>query len=584
VKRCGRPISIYVALLLVGVLKCAPASKLIVIGAGISGLSAALAAANAGANVIVLDASSVGGGHAIVSNAAICLVNTPLQRSKGVADSASLAEHDFLKRGEDADRNWVRVYARDSKSEIFDWLTSLGVHFYDIGQPPGNSVPRLHFVEGKGWGLVEPILRECLRRTNIQFIWATKARRLLTRNGRVIGVQAENLRNSEKLTFFGSNVIVATGGFGNNLELIRDNWPPTLSRPERLLAGAGHQALGSGMELVQAAGGTVSRLDQQWNYVLGMPDPEDKTGKRGLAAFDFRSIWVNEQGGRFTPEFGDEKVNLKALLRQPGGDYWSILDADGRSSFSITLAGWENGSAVDRLVFGTGGTAISASTLEGLAQKISVNPKTLTETVRRYNHFVDQGEDQDFHAFDAKTNPKPHKIQKPPFYAVRFFPITRKTMGGIDVDLSCRALNRAGQPIPGLYAVGEATGFGGINGRAALEGTFLGPAILMGRIAARSAIDASKTSAQIRSLPVREPAARFDNRACTGCHNLLRDVAVQRSGYWHFEQSHRRVDERQYRCASCHQHMYPFVASHHKQDRISLFNACSTCHSVQPRA
>ena len=197
--------------------------KLIVIGAGISGMSAALEASNRGADVVVLDASTVAGGHAIVSNAAICLVDTPLQRSKGIVDSASLAEHDFLKRGEDAAGNWVSIYTRESKHEILDWRTNLGVHFYDVGQPPGNSVRRLHFVEGKGWGLVEPILRECLRRTNIQFILATKAERLIIQRDRVIGVHAQDLRTSKKTDFFGSIVIVATGGFGSNLHLIRDN-------------------------------------------------------------------------------------------------------------------------------------------------------------------------------------------------------------------------------------------------------------------------------------------------------------------------------------------------------------------------
>jgi predicted oxidoreductase len=150
------------------------------------------------------------------------------------------------------------------------------------------------------------------------------------------------------------------------------------------------------------------------------------------------------------------------------------------------LAGWENANEVDRIVFRTPGTAASAGSLEELARRIGVNPESLTNTVSRFNRFVDQGEDQDFHAFDNGTKPKPHKIEKPPFYAVRFFPITRKTMGGIDVDLSCRVLSRTAQPIPDLYAIGEATGFAGINGKAALEGTFLGRSILMGRIAGRA--------------------------------------------------------------------------------------------------
>ena len=110
----------------------------------------------------------------------------------------------------------------------------------------------------------------------------------------------------------------------------------------------------------------------------------------------------------------------------------------------------------------------------------------LQATVARYNDLAAQGLDLDFKAFGEKTFPKPKPIDTAPFYAAQFFPITRKSMGGIDVDLDCRVLDRSGKTIPGLYAVGEVAGFGGINGKAALEGTFLGPGIYMGRIAGRS--------------------------------------------------------------------------------------------------
>ena len=556
-------------------------ADIIVVGAGISGLSAALEAANRGARIVVLDSSTVGGGHAIVSNAAICIVDTPLQKRKNIADSAALAESDFIKRGGDVDRAWVKEYVQRSKSLIFDWLTNLGVDFYGCAQTPGNSVPRLHFVKGKGWGLVEPIFRQCLRHPNIEFQWNTKAERLLMENGRVVGVETRNVRTGQSAQHRASSLIVATGGFGSNLLMIRDNWPPSLSPPHRLLAGASHAAVGSGLEMVKAAGGTVSYLDHQWNYVLGLPDPTDKTGQRGLAAFDFRSVWVNDRGQRFTPELGDEKDNLRDLLQQPKGEYWSVLDSDGRSGFSITLAGWGNNKEVDQLVFGTPGTAVSAETLYELSEKIGASPDALPKTVRRYNRFVDAGVDEDYHAFTDKTAPKRHEIGKPPFYAVRFFPITRKTMGGIDVDQQCRVLDRTGHPIAGLYAVGEATGFGKINGRAALEGTFLGPSIVMGRLAARAIVSSPISDMTLRSLPAREAPGSYSNGECIACHDLQKLTRLNRPGYWHFEKSHTKVLERQYRCGSCHQGMFPFKTERHTQDRLALVNDCSTCHSVQ---
>jgi succinate dehydrogenase/fumarate reductase flavoprotein subunit len=189
---------------------------------------------------------------------------------------------------------------------------------------------------------------------------------------------------------------------------------------------------------------------------------------------------VNREGKRFTPEFGDPKNNLAALLHQTDKTYWSVFDADGVNSFSITLAGWEDQAEVNKLVFQASGTVL-ATNLKELGAKARISAEGLAETVDRYNRFVLQGDDEDLHVFGPNTTPRPHSIEKPPFYAVQFFPITRKTMGGVSVDLQCRVLNQAGTPVPGLLAAGEVTGFGGINGKAALEGTFLGPGIFMGR-------------------------------------------------------------------------------------------------------
>jgi predicted oxidoreductase len=264
-----------------------PGTETVIVGAGISGLSAALEAGRAGARVLVIDMSTVGGGHAIVSNGAVSLVNTPLQQQKGIDDSPELAKKDFLQRGDDADIPWVDLYSTESKTQIYDWLTALGVKFDTVGQPPGNSVPRLHFAHGKGWGLVGPLYRECLRYPNIRFVWATKAEKLIVKNGAVVGISALDLRSGKHTSLLARNVIIATGGFGSNLQLIRDNWPDWLPRPDRLLEGASPAAVGSGLEMVESAGGAVSRLDHQWNYVLGLPDPDDPQHLRGLASCVF---------------------------------------------------------------------------------------------------------------------------------------------------------------------------------------------------------------------------------------------------------------------------------------------------------
>src|SRR6185295_14544036 len=101
----------------------------------------------------------------------------------------------------------------------------------------------------------------------------------------------------------------------------------------------------------------------------------------------------------------------------------------------------------------------------------------------------------------SETN-RPQNIVTPPFFAVRYFPLARKSMGGVAVDLSCRVLDRRGQPIPNLYAVGELAGVGGINGRAALEGTMLGPGLLMGRVAARDVVAQLKLSGKLPAASI----------------------------------------------------------------------------------
>jgi uncharacterized protein len=155
-------------------------------------------------------------------------------------------------------------------------------------------------------------------------------------------------------------------------------------------------------------------------------------------------------------------------------------------------------------------------------------------------------------------------------------------MGGVSVNLQCQVLNSGGKPIPGLYAVGEVTGFGGLNGKAALEGTFLGPSVLMGRIAGKIVSQEAKARRMpLRSIPEKPPAATFSNEACTNCHLVTNDIRKKRPGYWHYEQSHAKVLARDYKCAQCHQDVYPYQKRKHVMNRLTSTHFCITCHGVQ---
>ena len=124
-----------------------------------AGLAAALESARDGATVLVIDMASVFGGHAVMSGADVTMIDTPLQREKGVRDGPDLAFEDFIRWGGDDNREWVRYYVDHSREEIYDWLTAQGVVFDGLRLYPGNRVPRAHTTKGLGLGLVGPVYR-----------------------------------------------------------------------------------------------------------------------------------------------------------------------------------------------------------------------------------------------------------------------------------------------------------------------------------------------------------------------------------------------------------------------------------------
>lgn len=554
----------------------------LVVGAGISGLSCALEIArnSAAVSVRVVDMNSVFGGHAVMAGGGVCIVGTPMQERKKIQDSPELAYKDFVTWGEDPDPRWTRYYVNNSRRDIYDWVVPMGVVFDDVQAPYGNSVPRFHQTRGGGLALVTAIYKQCLGKSNISYKWNFKVESLVSRNGRVAGVKGLDSRTGAQQEIKARVVVLATGGFQSNLEIVRESWPKPLRFPERLLIGAGVNAVGSGHKIAKSAGGVLTRLDHQWNYITGLPDPLDPTGTRGINAYDEDSIWVNSQGKRFIKELASAKEGMVALLEQKPATYWAIFDDEGKHKFKVTVAGWRDFSRIENLILNNPKLTGTASTIEGLAAAAGLPPAALAETVRRYNEMVDAGEDTEFGAFTKKDEERPAKIVTPPFFAVQFFPVTRKSMGGVLVDMNCRVIDKKRRAIPGLYAVGELTGFGGINGKAGLEGTFLGPSIVTGRIAGRTAL------AQLNKRPhgtIKFPWRAMDStggleyrRDCSACHNLESLLAARRNGYWHFEKVHSQVVERKYDCAKCHAEM---VSSRtHRIDRMAQMQNCILCH------
>ena len=565
---------------------------LLVVGAGISGLSTALEAAQKGAQVTIVDLWSVFGGHAVVSGGVLSIVNTPSQILKGIKDSPELAYQDFIKWGEDANPGWVQLYVNQSKELIYDWVTPMGVEFSSVWRAPGNSVPRVHRTSGEGLALVSAIYKECLQQPNIKFIWNHKVTGLITSSTRVTGVHALNIRNNKKVSLQASAIILATGGFQSNLQMIRQFWPDHLQFPEKFLISSGLNALGSGHALAQKVGGTMHKMDHQWNYSTGTPDPRHPGNNRGFFAHSSTAIWVNLEGKRFTNESGSSKMTFPAVVSQKSSRFWTVFDKFGRKDLEIR--GTSSDDPEEMISKLSPDLFKHADSIEQLAIEINLDINQLKTTINRFNNFVENGEDEDFKRFEKNATAAqkiplrpytPQKIESSPFYALLTFPITRKSMGGVSIDLSCRVLDQHKNPILGLYAVGELTGFGGINGKAGLEGTFLGPSIVTGRIAARTVLkdlnlQIPRSSFQKKpvNLILKSSQKTKNNQTCLRCHSLPNLLTSSRPGYDHFKLVHQLVLKRQQQCSTCHLEFFSVrMDSHQINPSIQLQN-CTLCH------
>ena len=555
------------------------APQVIVVGSGISGLSAALELGRGGADVTVIDMSSVFGGHAVMSQGGLSIIDTPLQRELGLEDSPDLAFKDFVTWGEGANEPWVRYYVDHSRTEIYDWLVELGVQFEGVDSgAPGNTADRFHQPAGRGIGLVTPIYRACLELDNIHFVWNSQVTGLLKDETRVTGVEIRELRAGDVRQITADSVVLATGGFQSNLEMVRRYWPEGTPFPSRILIGSGRNSVGHGHRLAESVGGALEHMDFQWNYFTGIPDPRQPESQRGLSAANMHGILVNADGKRFANLHDWAKAVMPPMLQHERPTCWWIFDEAIKPEFVVSGTEWKNFKKVERLIIDNPDLVQTADTLSELAEKVGLPADALEATVARWNELVDKGVDEDFGRFGpGKTeynNTASPKIATPPYYAMQSWPITRKSMGGVAIDLQCRVQDRAGQPIPGLYAVGELTGLAGVNGKSALEGTFLGPCVLTGRVAAWSILDRPSPA-----VPDFEPFDATDR--CADCHDIPELIAEKREGYWHFEECHRIVLERELACLQCHAELAPYDDEHHEIDHAKLTVACVQCHVAQ---
>jgi len=297
-----------------------------------------------------------------------------------------------------------------------------------------------------------------------------------------------------------------------------------------------------------------------------------------LTAGNDHSLWVNASGQRFTNEAGFDKDILVDLLQQERSTYWTIFDEAARDSFQVRGAAWLKSPSQSHPILDNPEVATRAKSLRELAAMAGLPGEALVQSVREFNAMIDAGEDTEFGRFSHGDN-VPSKVQKAPFYAIQMFPMTRKNMGGVAIDGQMRVLDMSGQVLPGLYAVGELNGSLGINGRHGLDGMFLGPAILSGRLAGQS-IAAASTMAEDgpEILPTEQSSSADAWQQTMKSGDLEVLLTKPRDGYWHFQVSHRLVLERRYICTSCHSAQLPFSSVSDRPGLLLQTRVCTNCH------
>jgi hypothetical protein len=519
-------------------------------GGGLAGMVTAYELLDRGHRVLLIDKDRREnfGGLAKQSFGGVHLIGTPHQRRLRIHDSPELAWPDWQSvavYGADDHwpREWGKFYCENSREYIYEFLDSKKIRFLPLVNwaerglyAPGNSVPRWHIVWGTGHEIVERLLKALEahpNRKNLELRFDTEVSGIETANGRVTGVYGPGYSVDAE------HVVIASGGVcGGDLAKLRANWHRPWGPPPAILLNGAHP-YGDGLlhDRVAEAGGAVTHLDLQWHYPAGVQHPARRRPNDGLSLVPPRSaLWFNALGERILNpgplvSYSDTRHLVASILAQPGQYSWQVMNwkiairelavsgCDYMTAFrykqklgmlrALALGDKE---LVNRLIRECPEDIVTADTIETLMQRmdqrslygLKLDRERMEHTLRAWDDMIDRGpayhnDDQLRRIANARTyrgdRIRTCKFQKildakaRPLIAIREFILARKSLGGIQTDLQCRVLRAAGSaPIPGLYAVGEAAGFGGggMHGKGSLEGTFLGGCILGGRLAGRS--------------------------------------------------------------------------------------------------
>jgi len=412
----------------------------------------------------------------------------------------------------------------------------------------GNSVPRFHIVWGTGPGILHPFIdkvRSGVSQGLVALAFRHRVDELIVEDGAVVGVRGSVLApddaergsasNRDVVTDFDYRapaVVVASGGIGGNHDLVRAQWPKRLGTPPKsMLSGVPAHVDGRMLGIAEKAGARLVNGDRMWHYVEGIDNYAPVWAKHGIRILPGpSSIWLDARGNRLPGPLFPGFDTLGTLEHIMGTGYehsWFILTqkiiekefALSGSEQNPDLTGKDVKLLLQRVKKGAPGPVeafkekgadfIVADTLDELIERmqhLSPDVEIDAAQVRLEVETRDRELDNPF-SKDAQVNAlrqtrsyrgdklirvaRPHKIldkKAGPLIAVKLHILTRKSLGGIQTNLDSQALDATGNPVPGLYAVGEASGFGGggVHGYRSLEGTFLGGCLFTGRTAGRA--------------------------------------------------------------------------------------------------
>ncbi|MFF7453406.1 FAD-binding dehydrogenase [Kitasatospora sp. NPDC008115] len=554
-------------------------TDVIIVGAGLAGLTAAHELTSRGRKVILVDQENAAnlGGQAWWSFGGLFLVDSPEQRRMRVKDSFDLAWSDWqgsarFDRHDDEDRwavRWARAYVEFAAGEKRSWLAGHGLRFLPTvgwaergdlrADGHGNSVPRFHVAWGTGTGVVAPFARSARQAAAnglLAFRHRHRVDELVVTDGVVTGVRGRVLAPDDSVRGAASNreetgdfeltaqaVVVAAGGIGANHDLVRAHWPARLGTPPgHMVTGVPAHVDGRMLGITADAGARLVNSDRMWHYTEGLHNWDPIWPGHGIRILPGpSSMWFDALGRRLPepclPGY-DTLGTLRHLRTDPelaGHDHsWFVLTQKIIEK-EFALSGSEQNpdiTAGDRKAFvrerllGKGAPApveafkrhgadfVVAATLEELVAGMNALTDAPLLDAARMRGQIESRDRQLSNPYskDAQVQglrnsrrylgdrlgrtAAPHRLLDPaagPLIGVKLHVLTRKTLGGIQTDLSSRALGADGTPVPGLYAAGEAAGFGGggVHGYNALEGTFLGGCLFSGRAAGRAAAEAT---------------------------------------------------------------------------------------------